>query len=549
MPMAEADPDDDATSTAAWSDATPMHPSDAHPRGETAEQALQAVVDLHGPAMFYEADALRAELEARCPRARGDIALLLIGLEEQIPQALLAVHADDDVAPLALRLERRLRMRRSLEPDEAAWVVGTWARVLRLWSVAAASQALRPIGRRTEVPAAASAPLASPPTSAPVEVLPVTAHVSPPDADLSDQEIPNAAPVVNRWYGIGGLIAAVAVVLAIVRYEATTAPGGRPAMPAAVEEQPTPPVAAAPPSLPPEPRITDVVSSEPLVADGRQREVFVSMASPHGAIDSVEARFVDGDTPMRSAPTVVDVSSDPLANGRVPAGLIGIRSTKPLKATFEYVVTMADGTRTAPFTKELSLAPIAATPPTIASVVLPDGIVAGKSFNAAIAFRTGDAPIAAIESSVVVDDIVEAPRVTPVATTATPDADGMLRVPIVADRSPTTMQFALVDADGGKSAAKRVAFDVAPAPRPVARCQGADCDVPHVAPVRSTAIGEKTADGSDRPVDASVGSRAAAVPSQTAKDRPVAAKAGPARPAPREGRLVPESPPSFDPGQ
>ncbi len=452
--MAEADPDSEATSPVAWGAARAID-ADAVSPGASVEQALQAVVDLHGPAMFYEADALRAELEARCPGATDEIALLLIGLEEQIPQALLAVHADDDATPLALRLERRLRMRRSLEPVEASWVVRTWARVLRLWSAAATTEALRPIGRRDEASAAGVA------TSTAVD---------------ADDDAPRVVAPVNRWYGIGGLVAAAAVVVAIVRYQPIAPPqaGTPPMAQAGAASTASATMAAATPALPPEPRIVDVTTSEPLVADGRQREVFVAMRNPHGAIDSVESRFVDGDAALRTPPTVVDVSSDPIRDGRVPAGLIGARSTKPMQATFEYVVTMSDGTRSAPFTKRLELAPIPATPPAIEDVVLPDGIVAGRPFKATIAFRAGDAPVASVESSIVSGDATGTPRVTPVAApTTSGDGDGTIRVQAVADRSPTTMEFALIDADGMRSDAKRVSFDVAT--RAVARCREPGC--------------------------------------------------------------------------
>ncbi len=211
---------------------------------------------------------------------------------------------------------------------------------------------------------------------------------------------------------------------------------------------------------------------------------------------------------------------------------------------------------------------------------MPDRIVAGRPFKAEISFKAGDAPVASIESAIVTRDDTGAPRVTPVAvSTANRDAEGILRVAAVAEQSPTTMQFTLLDADGVRSEARRVVFDVAPRPT-VGRCADGDCDAATVAPrnadERADGSAAKAGDRAVRGVDdraarpspilvapTATGDRpasdrsAAIVPlgaeksstTTVAKPAPASAPKPAAERKPREGRLVPESVPQFDPAQ
>jgi len=416
---------------------------------ETPEQALQSAVDRHGPAMFYERAALGAFLAQRCPDSASDIALLLTGLEEQIPQALVGVHTDDDLTLLVQRLEHRLVERRSLNAYGAAWVVETWVRALRLTSVSPETvTAAKPEVAPAAIPEAA-------PTPIPATPRPATAAPRPVPNPPPRPPTPDVGAGGRRWYGFGGgaLMALVAVVL-VWREAAAPLPSAA-AVPAATAPQAPAPSAALP-------EIAGVTSDEPLTGDGSQRNLFVVLKKSRDDIKTVESRFVDGDAVLRPQAAVVEVGTLP-AGARLPAGTIGLRSTHTVEATFEFVVTTTDGRRSAPFVKELSIAAVPAVPPTITDVVIPANVVAGAPFTAAIGVRPGDAQLAAIERTIV-DPTHKARtdvRIVDVSTLRRAE-DGKLDLPMRAAHAPSTMtmDLVLIDADGMRSEPKRVDVEV-----------------------------------------------------------------------------------------
>jgi hypothetical protein len=408
---------------------------------------------------------------------------------------LLSVHTDDDLKMLVQRLERRLTTRRMLNPYAAEWTVKTWAQVLRLWSVSRASQPIAgPLERQSlESVQRSSAKLGPTANHGSLEeTLAATraaAQVPIPTRPVQAERMRSVAPrmALNRWIGAAGAIAAIVIVVVAIRFEAT-----RPASPLPTTAEPaaaTPPVApegvASSPMIPPSStsrsavEIADVSSDEPLVGDGRQRELFVSLRTKRDDVESVESRFVDGDAALWSQPVIVDVSSKSIRDARVPAGMIGVRTTKPVKATFEYIVTMTDGKRSVPFKKELSVAPVAATPPSIIDIAAPTAVVAGKPFSLSIVYRKGDGNVASIERKIINEKGEASQVATTSVTTLKPSKNGSLDLQVKAPKTvtPTAVELTLVDDSGQRSAPKRVAFDVAtpPARSSTAGVAGASC--------------------------------------------------------------------------
>ena len=236
--------------------------------GETVEHALRSAFDLYGPDMLYAAERLRIFLTDRCPAAESDIALVMAGLDEQVPQALLSAHTADELKSLLPRLQARLTDQRSLNRYAAAWSVTTWADALRLRPEAGGWKHLRrrTTIRRTGSHAHAGTPAASlaavgasipsgadapaPTTDASTASVPADAAgiaLSPAIADplwavgptaagagpapwysddaeaadgARDSEPLATARSISVWYGIGAAIVAIAVVVFAIRYQA-----------------------------------------------------------------------------------------------------------------------------------------------------------------------------------------------------------------------------------------------------------------------------------------------------------------------------------------
>ena len=575
--------------------------------GETVEQALRSAFDLYGPDMLYAAERLQTFLAERCPGADSDIALVMAGLDEQVPQALLSAHTTADMRLLLPRLQARLIDQRSLNRYAAAWAVDTWTSALRLkpepiapdplaFAGAAladegAADASDPaIGRSTDDrepvggPVASAAPTASAePAAPPRPVAPSTvaqdaapaASALPRWADAAgdplDEDAPSSARSISVWSGIGAAIVAVIVIVFAIRYQGTpattdaavaersaatsgapvtasvapvaasvaTAAGAAastgasttepmapnaaanretaapasaaaasgavtpevPATPNASAGASTAPVAtpsaapsAAPTVAPPlapsaapsaaptmapssataaatpevASRIADVVSDGPLVGDDTPRSLWLKLTGRGDTVRSVTSRFVSGDESLRVAPTVADVPAASPGDGRVPAGAIRVRTTRPVKAVFEFTATFADGRQSPPFRKELTVQPTPSQP-VITRVKVPVTIIAGQPFWLAIAYEAGSGRLASVDRSIAAVQGQAASKVTRVAVASLEKSDdGALLLPIRSARAGTgtTMSLTLVDAAGHRSAPYRVVFDVQPSTIP-----------------------------------------------------------------------------------
>lgn len=359
---------------------------------------------------------------------------------------------------------------------------------------------LAPIETLATIPAAtiAAASPASVPTPDPVR--PVVEPPPAPSAPATPASVANPAaaePVLPTWaagrkaapaadrsrfkplWGVAGVLAAIVVAFAAIRLMASL--GGQdgpaptstndPVAPAAT----SPPVAAAvpaaaPPATPPAPTpvvpsIVDVVSDGTLLGDGDAHPVFVAIDPSGPAVRSVEKTFMSGDGTWESGTQVIEVAPDAVRDGRIAVGSIGLRTTKPATATFQYVLTTTDGQRSTPFVKQFAFAPVAGRAPVIDDIVVPPGIVAGVPFTLTIRYTPGESHIASVERATVGAD--GPPRTTSLAGLASPK-EGTLRYPVeaIAAASRTTYAITLIDADGARSDAKQIVVDAAASKRP-----------------------------------------------------------------------------------
>lgn len=433
------------------------------------EGALRALLDLYGPAMLFEPDRLATDLRAHHPEAEREIPVLLEALAEQVPQDLLGAHTEADLQDLLPHLIDRLSDRKSLTPAASAWAVRTWARGLGFAvDVAGALPAhlyvATGLGPAVDAGAGASA--------APV-----------PDPERQGSRSRRFLP----WLAIvAALVAGIAVWKG---------------------------------SFDDTPVITQVTTGTPLIGDGRKREVFVTFEANRADVKNLEVRFVRGDGAWDRQPLSIEVSPAAMARGRVAAGQIALRTSRPATATFAYVLVAADGEPSAPFEKTFEFAPaptqsaasesarptataieppVTPAGPVITSISVPRPLVAGRAFSVTIAYRDGASKLDRIERKIIESTVRWQPGTLAVEASTLPrQAPGLVKFPFGALRvaSRSTLEFTLVDRDGVRSAPQRATFDVAAPPvrRASAACTSATCG--RVVSVREIAL---QADGSRR---------------------------------------------------
>lgn len=398
-----------------------------NPRHEAdpIEIALTSLIDLHGPSLLFESDRLESDLRDLCPDAEREISVLLTALDEEVPQDLLSVHTDEDLQGHLPRLAQRLTERKGLSPGASNWAVRTWARSLGLavFATGALPDILyvpavvpRAVGVRIETEAdGADAELG--------EFLPRRQARAATEGRRFNQS--------NLWITmVAAAVALIAIWFGSFYYKLA---------------------------------ITRVATTEPLVGDGRERDVFVSFESSRVGVESVQIRFVRGDGPWDRQPSTVHVSREAASKGRTPAGRISMRTAKPANATFEYVLLAADGKRSAPFEKTFEIAPGPALPPVITEIDVPP-IVAGRPFALTIDYGQGTGRVAEIERKVIASTTTWKPEARMTLTPGLADTKaGTLSYPFepIGMASQSTVQFTLLDGDGVRSQPKSVVLDVA----------------------------------------------------------------------------------------
>ena len=388
-----------------------------------------------------------------------------------------------------------------------------------------------------------------------------------PDWMIEEEPIvwPAAPRRFNRWWGIAGVIVALLVAVGSIRIMSSM---NGPEVPAAAPVAKTAGPRAAP-------AIVDVVSDAALIGDGTEHDVFVTVDPSRDDVRSVEATFMGGAGTWDKETRVIAVPPaarlDGPNPGRIAVGRIGLRTSTPATATFQYVLTTADGARSTPFVKQFAFAPVVARPPAIVDVIAPPGLVAGMPFTLTIDFTPGESTIASVERKPIgADETSDATgRVTSIAALASPK-DGTLRYPFeaIASASRTTYAFTLVDRDGGRSEPKEVVIDVAEPKRTVTAVAATTTPAASVEPTACTrancgsVVSVREIDRSknyevllrmdDRSIQTLVTKNPPKVGARVrgADRRPApvdVAKAAPPKPSTRApAKLLPESPPIVD---
>lgn len=281
------------------------------------EAALHSVIDLNGPALLFEPDRLRRSLEAHCPDQPGGIELLLMALDEQVPQSLLGAHTEDEMQRLMPQSIDRLVATGFVEPEQARWAVTTWAQAIKL------------------------------------QPAPVPELSSLPERSGVDGLMPRAGRTHARprWLAIAAL-----VVVAIAAAISFRGGPGRTSMTSAATDAAFTDLAASPSPLPlpasaPVPSAGEASARGPVVnyiqlprelVTGKPFVITVGYEPSGAPVDRIRAAVVDGTLRLGSEATRIEARVDPATAG--PANTL----TVPFDAIDEaargtLAITLVDG--------------------------------------------------------------------------------------------------------------------------------------------------------------------------------------------------------------
>lgn len=378
--------------------------------------ALKGLVDRYGRGLLDDAGRLRGLLADEVPQARKEISVLLLALDEQVPQDLLRVHVGEPISSLSPRLVRRLADEKSLSPEAARWAVHAWALGLGVDSVVY-SQPFAGAGR--DGLAQEGVPAAFGHTSAANQA---TAGAA------SAVSRPAAFDLADRRTRLGGIVAA-AVALAGAAWWFTV----------------------------PKLEIAQVETAGLFVGNGKPVPVLVAYEARNTQVKSAELRLVSGEGAWAQKQWAVDVSPDASQPGRVAAGTLQVSTARPLQATFEVVLVGSDGKRSSPFRRTFDVVP----PLVITRVNVPRGLVVGREQVLEIAYQKGGADVVRLERRVVDSSTPWNPPQQAQPVQPAPGSNTLAYRLEAFDR-PTraTLEFALVDAAGQRSEPVRVALNV-----------------------------------------------------------------------------------------
>lgn len=383
-------------------------------------EALNRLVTRFGAGLLGEPGRLRGLLQDECPQAKRETSVLLLALEERVPQDLTRVQSGEPIQSLSPRLAKRLVEEKSLSPAAAQWAVDAWARGLGL------TDSLVHSGVEGATPSGTVPPL-GPGRAGP-------ANDERARSDLNDAVPPTgwaAQPPAVR-YAVMGL---ALVVLAAALWFGL---------------------------LQPKAQIVGVDTQGPLVADGRPNPVLLDIETRRTAVQRVDVRFVRGDVTWPQAAWSVTPEGGAVAAGKVAVGTLAQRADKPVSATFEYTLVATDGTRSAPFEHSFTFVP----PAVITGVRVPRPLLVGREFALSIQYKRGGADIVQIERR-----IVDAGATNGQAAISVPvqldQASGAYEYRFDAAKQPTrsAVEFVLVDAQGVRSQPYKVNLDIGTAAR------------------------------------------------------------------------------------
>ncbi len=382
---------------------------------ELVPSALKRLVDRFGTPLLSDAARLRGLLADEVPQAKKEISVLLLALEERVPQDLMRVHSGEPISSLSPRLARRLTDEKALAPDAARWAVHAWALGLGVDSVLVSQPATADAAFAAQEGSAAA--FASPHSAANQQFGQALPAPLPAPSPFDDRRV--------RW-GAGAL---AALLLAATGWWFTV----------------------------PKLDIARVETQGLFVGNGKPVPVFIDFEARNVQLRSAEVRLVKGDGNWGATSWKVDLAPDGGGATRVAAGSLQVTTPKPISATFEYVLVAADGKKSAPYQRTFDVVP----PLLITKVSVPRSMLVGKEFAVDITFQKSSAEIVRVERKVIESSQPWAQNEQALPLKVAADATGFAyRFDPFPKPTRATLEFTLVDAAGQKSEPVRVALNV-----------------------------------------------------------------------------------------
>jgi outer membrane lipoprotein SlyB len=394
---------------------------------QAIDTVLKSLLDRYGLGLLDQSNRLKSLLQDEVPGSKREISVLMLALDERVPQDLMRVQSGEPLQSLRPRLAKRLADEKALDRKASNWAVSTWAQGL---GVATAQDFEGDHALDGE--GAQDAPFESD------EQGDGTDGGDGKGQGTTDDTAVIVPPPPASWLernkvlvGAGVLVAAL---LAWV-------------------------------SIPSKLEITSV-HAEGLVGDGRKHDVVVDFKHAKAPVQSIEVRYVRGAGPWNPATWTSNLTPEAAASGAASAGQISIRSTKPLTTTFEYTLVAADGTRSAPFEQTLDIAAAPVTPPSIVKLDVHAPVYTGHPVNVAIAYQSGTSDVARVEVRHINDASAAQAPVVQNLTGTSGKTSGTVNyaLPVAAAPQHSTVEFVLIDTQGGRSEPQRVSFDSTIAP-------------------------------------------------------------------------------------
>jgi len=382
---------------------------------DTVPAALKALVDRFGAELLAEPARLRGLLADEVPQARKEISVLMLALEERVPQDLMRVHSGESASSLTPRLARRLTEEKSLSPDAARWAVNAWAYGMGL-DVIVDSQPARNdagFGGAAGGTGGGFGGNAANQTYDRVQPQPIPVPVPP-------------SPWSNRTVQIGAAaLAAVAIGAAGWWYST------------------------------PKLEIARVETAGVFIGNGKPQPVYIDFDSRNVQVRSVEVKLVKGDGNWGQTNYKVDVT--PEGPNRVAAGTLAVNTSTPISATFEYTLVGADGKRSEPFQRTFDVLP----PLVITKINVPRSMQIGREFALDIAFQKSTAEVVRVERKVVESTQPWAQNEVAQQIKVPADATSLqYKFEPFAKATKATLEFTLVDSAGVRSEPMRVTLNV-----------------------------------------------------------------------------------------
>ncbi|MBS0320254.1 MAG: glycine zipper 2TM domain-containing protein [Proteobacteria bacterium] len=280
------------------------------------DTVLKSLLDRYGMGLLDQSGRLKSLLHDEAPDAKREISVLMLALDERVPQDLMRVQSGEPLTSLRPRLARRLIDEKALDSGASDWAVSTWAQGLGV----AAPEDFVP-GRV----------LPPDPDDSNASRIGFTARLPEPgrDAAATDGGEAGSGAGARSWLARNKWLVGGALVLALL---------------------------ASLLAVPGKPEITAVHPVDKLVADGRKHDIVVEFKAPKSPITAIEVHYVSGAGTWNPTTWTAPVGADAANGGAVSAGALAIRAPNAVTTTFSYTLVAQDGSRSAPVERTFEFA-------------------------------------------------------------------------------------------------------------------------------------------------------------------------------------------------